>query len=48
MKTANRLGIRSVAVFSDVDENALHVEMVSWSIKWITPHIFTLIRIWKS
>ncbi|MGL4404988.1 MAG: acetyl-CoA carboxylase biotin carboxylase subunit, partial [Notoacmeibacter sp.] len=27
IKTANRLGIKTVAVFSDADKNALHVEM---------------------
>ena len=29
MNTARKLGIRTVAVFSDVDRNAKHVKMVS-------------------
>lgn len=28
MKTARRLGVRTVAVYSDIDENAMHVAMV--------------------
>lgn len=28
MRTAKQLGIRTVAVFSDADKNAMHVEMV--------------------
>lgn len=28
MRTAKKLGIRTVAVYSDADKNAVHVEMV--------------------
>lgn len=28
MRTANKLGIRTVAVYSDADRHAMHVEMV--------------------
>ena len=27
IRTAQRMGIKTIAVFSEVDENALHVEM---------------------
>lgn len=30
MRTAKKLGIRTVAVFSDADKHAMHVEMVSY------------------
>ena len=30
MKTAKKMGIRTVAVYSDADENAVHVDMVSY------------------
>ena len=30
MKTAKKMGIRTVAVYSDADENAMHVNMVSY------------------
>ena len=30
MKTAKKMGIRTVAVYSDADENAMHVDMVSY------------------
>ena len=30
MKTAKKMGIRTVAVYSDADENAIHVDMVSY------------------
>lgn len=30
MKTAKKLGIRTVAVYSDADKNAMHVEMVNY------------------
>ena len=30
MKTARELGVRSVAVYSEADHNALHVAMVMW------------------
>lgn len=29
MKTAKKMGIRTVAVYSDADENSMHVDMVS-------------------
>ena len=29
MKTARKMGIRTVAVYSDADENSMHVDMVS-------------------
>lgn len=29
MRTAKKLGVRTVAVYSDADKNAMHVEMVS-------------------
>ena len=29
MKTAKKMGIRTVAVYSDADENSMHVAMVS-------------------
>ena len=29
MKTAHRLGVRTVAVYSEADRNAMHVAMVS-------------------
>lgn len=29
MRTAKRLGVRTVAVYSEADENAMHVAMVS-------------------
>ena len=32
MKTAKKMGIRTVAVYSDADENAIHVDMVSYNI----------------
>lgn len=28
MRTANKLGVRTVAVYSDADKHAMHVEMV--------------------
>lgn len=32
MKTAKKMGIRTVAVYSDADENSMHVDMVSWTL----------------
>ena len=29
MKTARKMGIRTVAVYSDADENSMHVDVVS-------------------
>ena len=29
MKTAKKMGIKTVAVYSDADENSMHVDMVS-------------------
>lgn len=31
MRTAKKLGIKTVAVFSDADRNALHVKMASFN-----------------
>ena len=30
MKTAKKMGIRTVAVYSDADENSMHVDVVSY------------------
>ena len=30
MRTARRLGVKTVAVYSEADRNAMHVAMVSW------------------
>lgn len=32
IRTAKKLGIRTVAVYSDVDSNSLHVQMVNMSL----------------
>lgn len=32
MRTARRLGVKTVAVYSDADEHALHVALVSWQV----------------
>jgi len=29
MKTAKKMGIRTVAVYSDADENSMHLDVVS-------------------
>lgn len=31
MRTAKKLGVRTVAVYSDADKNAMHVEMVRFN-----------------
>lgn len=30
IKTAKRLGVKTVAVYSEVDRDSLHVQMVGW------------------
>ena len=40
IKTARRLGIKTVAVYSDADKNALHVGMADEAV-----HILSLIHI---
>ena len=40
IKTARRMGIESVAIYSDADANALHVQMADQAV-----HILSLIHI---
>ena len=34
MRTAKRLGVKTVAVYSEADKNALHVAMVMICLNW--------------